>query len=60
MKSFRNTKYIERYEDVVFDLETALNKFPFCGDFSLHLHKMVRVARNFTQAVNLQRFIETR
>ena len=60
MKSFRTTKYIERYEDVVFDLETALNKFPFCGDFSLHLHKMVRVARNFTQAVNFQRFIETR
>ena len=24
MKSFRNPKYIERYEDVVFDLETAL------------------------------------
>ena len=60
MKSFRNTKYIERYEDVVFDLETALNKFPLCGDFSLHLHKMVSVVRNFTQAVNFQRFIETR
>ena len=25
MKSFRNPKSIERYEDVVFDLETALN-----------------------------------
>ena len=25
MKSFRNPKYIERYEDVVFELETALN-----------------------------------
>ena len=24
MKSFRNPKYIERYDDVVFDLETAL------------------------------------
>ena len=24
MKSFRNPKYIERYEDVVFDLETPL------------------------------------
>ena len=24
MKSFRNPKYNERYEDVVFDLETAL------------------------------------
>ena len=24
MKSFRNPKYTERYEDVVFDLETAL------------------------------------
>ena len=24
MKSFRNPKYIERYEDVVFDLEIAL------------------------------------
>ena len=25
MKSFRNPKYIQRYEDVVFDLETSLN-----------------------------------
>ena len=25
MKPFRNPKYIERYEDVDFDLETALN-----------------------------------
>ena len=25
MKSFRDPKYVERYEDVVFDLETALN-----------------------------------
>ena len=24
MKSYRNPKYIDRYEDVVFDLETAL------------------------------------
>ena len=24
MKSFRDSKYVERYEDVVFDLETAL------------------------------------
>ena len=25
MKSFRNPKYLERYEDVVFDLEQALD-----------------------------------
>ena len=25
MKSFTNPRYIERYEDVVFDLETAMN-----------------------------------
>ena len=25
MKSFRDPKYVERYENVVFDLETALN-----------------------------------
>ena len=25
MKSFRDPKYVERYEDVVLDLETALN-----------------------------------
>ena len=25
MKSFRNPKYLERYEDVVFDLEQAIN-----------------------------------
>ena len=28
MKSFRNPKYLERYEDVVFDLEKALNITP--------------------------------
>ena len=28
--------------------------FPVCGDFSLHLHKMV-TSRNITQAENLQR-----
>ena len=25
MKSFRDPNYVQRYEDVVFDLETALN-----------------------------------
>ena len=25
MKSFRDPKYVERYEDIIFDLETALN-----------------------------------
>ena len=25
MKSFRDPKYVERYEDVIFDLETVLN-----------------------------------
>ena len=25
MKSFRHPKYVERYEDVIFDLETVLN-----------------------------------
>ena len=25
MKSFRDPKYVERYEDVIFGLETALN-----------------------------------
>ena len=28
MKSFRNLKYLERYEDVVFDLEQTLNINP--------------------------------
>ena len=28
MKSFRNPKYLERYEDVVFDLEQALDIDP--------------------------------
>ena len=28
MKSFRNPKYLERYEDVVFDLEQAINVAP--------------------------------
>ena len=28
MKSFRNPKYLERYEDVVFDLEQAINIAP--------------------------------
>ena len=25
MRSFRDPKYVERYEDVIFDLETVLN-----------------------------------
>ena len=25
MNSFRDPKYVEQYEDVIFDLETALN-----------------------------------
>lgn len=25
MKSFRNPKYLERYEDVIFDLEQPIN-----------------------------------
>ena len=33
-------------------------KIPFCGDFSLHLHKMVQeTSRNITQAENLQRHV---
>ena len=28
MKSFRNPKYLERYKDVVFDLEQALDVAP--------------------------------
>ena len=28
MKSFRNSKYLERYEDVVYDLEQALDTAP--------------------------------
>ena len=33
-------------------------KFPFCGDFSLHLYKMVQeISRNITQAENLQRHV---
>ena len=28
MKSFRNPKYLERYEDVIFDLEQALDTAP--------------------------------
>ena len=31
MKSFRNPKYLERYEDVVFDLEQALDVEPANG-----------------------------
>ena len=31
MKSFRNPKYLERYEDVVFDLEQALDETPANG-----------------------------
>ena len=37
-------------------------KFPFCGDFSVHLHKMVKeISRNITRAENFQRHVsETR
>lgn len=33
MKSFRNPKYLERYEDVVFDLEQAINVAPANNDY---------------------------
>ena len=42
MKSFRNPKYLERYEDVVFDLEQAINVAP---------------ANNATQTRNNLKFI---
>ena len=33
-------------------------KFPFCGDFSLHLHKMVEeISTNITRAENFQRHV---
>ena len=33
-------------------------KFPFCGDFSLHLHKIVKeISRNITRAENFQRHV---
>ena len=33
-------------------------KFPFCGDFRLHLHKMVQeISRNITRAENFRRHI---
>ena len=33
-------------------------KFPFCGDFSLHLHKMVEeISRNITRVENFQRYV---
>ena len=37
-------------------------KFPFCGDFSLHLPKMVKeISRNIKRAENFQRHVsETR
>ena len=35
---------------------SGIFKFPFCGGFSLHLHKMVHMKKkNLTQAVNFQR-----
>ena len=33
MKSFRNPKYFERYEDVVFDLEQSLDTEPANGSY---------------------------
>ena len=42
MKSFRNPKYLERYEDVVFDLEQSINVAP---------------ANNTTQVRNNLKFI---
>ena len=33
MKSFRNQKYLERYEDVVFDLEQPLDINPNDGQY---------------------------
>ena len=34
MKSFRNPKYLERYEDVFFELETPLNTTAPANDAS--------------------------
>ena len=42
MKYFRDPKYVKRYEDVVFDLETALN---------------TTVANNAKQKKNGHRFV---
>ena len=33
MKSFKNPKYLERYEDVVFDLEQPLDANPYDGSY---------------------------
>ena len=37
---------------------TRFFKFPFCGDFRLHLHKMVEeMSRNITRAENFRRHV---
>ena len=43
MKSFRNPKYLERYEDVVFDLEqvTLMNKKEMVQDLLQIIQEML-------------------
>ena len=52
MKSFRNPKYLERYEDVVFDVEQAINVAP-ANDTDQERNNLKLIADNRTVVKSL-------
>ena len=52
MKSFRNPKYLERYEDVVFDVEQAINVAP-ANDTDQERNNLKFIADNRTVVKSL-------
>lgn len=52
MKSFRNPKYLERYEDVFFDVEQAINVAP-ANDTGQERNNLKLIADNRTVVKSL-------
>ena len=52
MKSFRNPKYLERYKDVVFDVEQAINVAP-ANDTDQERNNLKFIADNRTVVKSL-------
>ena len=59
MKSFRNPKYIERYEDVVFDLEQALDIDPANTAYQNRVGLKIVANNNYANhCVNIKNLLE--
>ena len=57
MKSFRNPKYLERYEDVVFDLEQPLDINPNDGFYQKR--EVMKIVADNTSSYNIMLFKTT-